>query len=61
MTQELLERTVRDWVFSNPERGARSLDRLVGNPTDLRQSPQTVADALIDLAGKIYLDHNRVW
>ena len=28
MTQELLERTVRDWVMGDPARGARELDRL---------------------------------
>ena len=61
MTQELLERTVRDWVFSNPARGARNLDRLAGDPQQSKESPQAVADALIELAGRIYLDHNRIW
>ena len=61
MTQELLERTVRDWVFSNPVRGARNLDRLAGADRSQQQSPQAIADALIDLAGRIYIDHNRVW
>ena len=61
MTQELLERTVRDWVSSNPERGARSLGRLAGEDRNVQQSPQAIADALIELAGKIYLNHNRIW
>jgi len=61
MTQELLERTIRDWVQVNPGRGARELDRLAGPRLSPGQSAQEIADALIRLAGQKELAQSRVW
>jgi hypothetical protein len=62
MTQQLLERTVREWVSGNPRRGAATLGRLAG-PSPLRagQSAEEVADALIRLAGRMELAETRAW
>lgn len=62
MTQELIERTAREWVFSNPGRGARCLDRL-RSQADVQpaQSAQEVADALIELAGRMHIAQTRSW
>lgn len=62
MTQELMESTIRDWVFSNPTRGARDLGRLSNSSAanDAR-SPQDVADALIILAGRRQIAATRIW
>ena len=62
MTQELMERTIRDWVFSNPDRGARNLGRVAPSikKEELR-SPDQVADALIILAGRRQVASNRLW
>ncbi len=61
MTQDLLERTVREWVLSNPERGARDLSRLTG-PASLHahRSAEEVADQLIRLAAKVEIAANRL-
>jgi hypothetical protein len=63
MTQELLERTVCDWVRANPGRGARTLDRLAGR--DLfnvaNKSTEEVTEALIQLAGRLKIAETRVW
>jgi hypothetical protein len=62
MTQELIETTIRDWVFSNPDRGVRNLGRLA--PSSNRKepvSPDAVADALILLAGRRQIAATRVW
>ena len=62
MTQELLERTVRDWVMGDPARGARELDRLSDrNPFHAAQSAEEVADALIRIAARRHLAETRVW
>jgi hypothetical protein len=62
MTQQLLERTVREWVSENPGRGASALSRL-GGPALLHsgQSAAEVADALIRLAGRMEIAETRVW
>jgi len=62
MTQQLLERTVREWVSGNPHRGAETLSRLAG-PSLLQagQSAEEVADALIRLAGRMEIADNRAW
>ena len=62
MTQQLIERTVREWVSGNPNRGASTLSRLAG-PAMLHsaQSAEEVADALIRLAGRMEIADNRVW
>lgn len=62
MTQELIECTIRDWVFSNPDRGARDLGRLSPEAkTELTRSPEEVADALIILAGRRQIAATRLW
>lgn len=61
MTQDLLERTVLDWVSSNPGRGARDLRRLACQPELRRQSPQDIAEALIELAGRLHIAETRAW
>ena len=63
MTQELLERTVHDWVRANPDRGARELDRLAGHPL-FRAADKTteeVTEALIQLAGRMKIAETRAW
>ena len=63
MTQELIERTVCDWVRANPQRGARTLDRLAGK--DLfnvaSKSTEEVTEALIQLAGRLKIAETRAW
>jgi len=63
MTQELLERTVHDWVRANPDRGARTLDRLAGRDLFNAASKTTeeVTEALIQLAGRLKIAETRVW
>ena len=62
MKHELIERTVRDWVMGNPARGARELERR----TNLRLinragTAEEIADALIQLAGRMEIAESRVW
>jgi hypothetical protein len=62
MTQELMECTIRDWVFSNPTRGARDLSRLSrASKKEKAKSPEEVADALIILAGRRQIAATRLW
>jgi hypothetical protein len=61
MTQELLERTVRDWVMGDPARGARELDRLSASPFHAAQTAEEVADALIRIAARKHIAESRVW
>ena len=61
MTQELLERTVRDWVMGDPARGARELGRHSDSPFHAGQSAEEVADALIRIAARRHLAETRVW
>jgi len=61
MTQELLERTVRDWVMGDPARGARELDRLTDSPFHAAQSAEEVADALIQIAARKHIAETRTW
>ncbi len=62
MTRELLERTVRDWVKSDPARGARELDRLTArSPFHAAQSAEEVADALIRIAARKHIAETRAW
>ena len=62
MTQELLERTVRDWVMGDPARGARELDRLTdASPFHAAQSAEEVADALIRIAARKHIADTRIW
>jgi len=62
MTQELLERTVHEWVEGNPRRGARTLDRLgstIFHAAD--RTTEDVAEALIQLAGRMEIADTRAW
>ena len=63
MTQELLERTVRDWVGADPQRGARTLDRLAGCSifNAAARSTEEVTEALIQLAGRMKVAETRLW
>ena len=62
MTQELLERTVRDWVMGDPARGARELDRLTDRSSfQAAQSAEEVADALIRIAARKHIAETRAW
>jgi hypothetical protein len=63
MTHQLIERTVREWVGANPKPGARTLDRLAGQ-TIFQAADKTtdqIADALIQLAGRIDIAESRAW
>ena len=62
MTQELLERTVHEWVRANPERGARTLGRL--DPGIFHAGQRTtedVTEALIQMAGRMKIAESRAW
>ena len=63
MTQELLERTVHEWVRANPDRGAKTLDRLAGRSLfqAAGKSTEEVTEALIQLAGRMKIAESRVW
>jgi hypothetical protein len=62
MTQELLERTVRDWVMGDPARGARELNRLTDHsPFHASQSAEEVAVALIRIAARRHIAETRTW
>ena len=62
MKHELIERTVRDWVMGNPARGARELERLANVRLFQRaDSAEEVADALIQLAGRMEIAESRAW
>jgi hypothetical protein len=63
VTLELLERTVRDWVVANPERGARTLDRLAGRTIfdAANRSTEEITAALIHLAGRTEIARRRAW
>lgn len=63
MTQELLERTVHEWVGADPDRGARTLDRLAGRSLfhAAGKSTEEVTEALIQLAGRMKIAETRLW
>ena len=63
MTQELLERTVHEWVGANPDRGARTLDRLAGQNLfqAADKTTEEVTEALIQLAGRMQIAETRAW
>ena len=62
MTQELIERTTREWVHGNARRlpSVLSAPRYAGilHPA---QSAEEVADALIRLAGQMEIADTRAW
>lgn len=60
MTQDLIERTTREWVFNNPARGARDLERLASAPAAGRSADEIV-EALIKLAGRLHVAESRAW
>lgn len=62
MKHELIERTAREWVEGN----AHQLPRVLGRTalTDViqyAQSTDEIAEALIQLAGKMKLAETRLW
>ncbi|HEX6661320.1 MAG TPA: hypothetical protein VF067_05580 [Sphingomicrobium sp.] len=63
MTHQLIERTVREWVSANPRRGARTLDRLAGRTIfdAANRTTDEIADALVQLAGRIDIAESRAW
>ena len=62
MTQQLIERTVREWVHGNPARATRELGRLAGpGVIHAAQSAEEVADALVRLAGRMEIAETRAW
>ena len=63
MTHQLIERTVREWVGANPKRGARTLDRLAGQTIfdAANRTTDEIADALVQLAGRIEIAESRAW
>ena len=63
MTQELLERTVHEWVGANSDRGARTLDRLAGRNLfqAADKTTEQVTEALIQLAGRMKIAETRAW
>jgi len=62
MTQELLERTVRDWVHTNPRRGARELARFASNAaSNAVRSVDDIAEGLILVAGRMRVASSRAW
>lgn len=62
MKHELIERTAREWVCGNahrlPHALARSPFAAILHPG---QSAEEVAEALIQLAGKMEIAENRCW
>jgi hypothetical protein len=61
MTQDLLERTVADWVLSDPKRGARELSRFASDGISVRRSPEEIVEALVQFAGRLDLAATRAW
>lgn len=62
MTHELIERTTREWVLGNPQRGARELQRLASRSlASAGRSADEIADALIELAGRLDIARTRAW
>ena len=62
MTKELIDRTVREWVGAHPKLGARTLDRL--NPSIFhagQRSTEDVAEALIQMVGRMKIAESRIW
>jgi hypothetical protein len=62
MTEELIDRTVREWVGAHPERGARTLDRLNHSIFHAGQkSTEEVTEALIQMVGRMKIADSRLW
>lgn len=62
MTQDLIERTAREWVMSDTRRAAQELKRLTQDAS--RREPastQEIVAALVLLAGRLDIAANRVW
>ena len=51
---------MRDWVQTNPHRGARELGRLAADAATPRSADE-IADALIRLAGRTHFASSRAW
>jgi hypothetical protein len=62
MTEELIDRTVREWVGAHPVRGARTLDRLNHSIFHAGQrSTEEVTEALIQMVGRMKVAQSRIW
>jgi hypothetical protein len=62
MTQELIERTAREWVHGNAERLPAILGRSpLAGILHSGQSAEEVAEALIQLAGRMEIAETRIW
>jgi len=62
MKHELIERTAREWVRGNAHRLPRALSRSAfASVLHASQTADEVAEALIQLAGKMDVAENRCW
>ena len=62
MKHELIERTAREWVGGNAHRLPRALSRSAfAGVLHASQSADEIAEALIQLAGKMEIAENRCW
>ena len=62
MKHELIERTAREWVRGNAHRLPRALSRSAfASALHPAQSAEEIAEALIQLAGRMEIAENRVW
>ena len=62
MKHELIERTAREWVRGNAHRLPRALGHSAfASVLHAAQSADEIAEALIQLAGKMEVAENRCW
>jgi len=62
MSQELIERTAREWVHGNAHRLPSALGHSAfASVLHAAQSAEDVAEALIQLAGQMELAETRAW
>ena len=62
MKHELIERTAREWVRGNAHRLPRALNRSAfAGVLHASQSADEIAEALIQLAGRMEIAETRVW
>ena len=62
MKHELIERTAREWVHGNADRLPAVLARSAfAGVLHSAQSAEEVADALIQLAGRMEIAESRAW
>ena len=62
MKHELIERTAREWVHGNADRLPAALGRSAfAGVLQSAQSAEDVAEALIQLAGRMEIAETRAW